>query len=131
MRDLCAPELRPLAHDLDPAKLLKAAAIFSLCNLPDCAAEILITFRDRLAALIDIDTGLDLLTAAAQRDGMPQNHRDYRATFLADAPCFYTPKPDVAIANAQLSAEARSLCVSTTRRLAARLRWLAKIARRI
>ena len=90
MRDLCAPEQRPAAERLAPSKLLKAAAVFSLCDLPDCAAEILVTFRDRLSPLIDVDAGLDLLTVTTRDDDMPARYRDYRAAFLADAPCFYT-----------------------------------------
>ncbi|MDA8050841.1 MAG: FkbM family methyltransferase [Rhodospirillales bacterium] len=89
MRDLSAPTQRLAAAVMTPAKLAKAAAIFSLADLPDCAAEVLITFRDRLAPLMDVDAALDLLTEAAREDGMPTRYRDYLAAFAADAACFY------------------------------------------
>jgi len=51
-------------------------------GLPDCAAEVLVTFRDRLESLLDVDHGLDLLAAQAQDgNGSPLSYRDYVAAF--------------------------------------------------
>jgi hypothetical protein len=89
VRDICVPSQRAVAEHLSPEKLVKAAAIFSLANLPDCAAEILTTFGDRLESLMDVGLALDLLTKMARHDDMPTHYRDYVAAFAADAPCFY------------------------------------------
>lgn len=89
MRDLCAPAQRVMAGRLSPQKLAKAAAIFSLANLPDCAAEVLIEFRDHLSSFLDLDTALDLLTTIGRQEGMPIRYRDYITAFAADKACFY------------------------------------------
>jgi hypothetical protein len=39
--------------------------------LPDSAAEILVNFREQLASIFDIETGLNVLTEAAHADHMP------------------------------------------------------------
>ena len=65
-RDICAPSAASFTKRLDAEGLAKAAAIFSVCGLPDCAAEILVTFRDRLQPVLDVDRGLDLLARQAQ-----------------------------------------------------------------
>jgi hypothetical protein len=93
MRDLCAPTMRQIAQRLAPAKLLKATAVLSLCNLPDCAAEILTTFRGELSSAIDVDRALDLLVKTARDDRMPTTYSQYMAAFRSDAPCFYAPPP--------------------------------------
>ena len=89
VRDLCAPARAETAASLPAAKLAKAAAIFSLFGLPDCAAEVLVRFRDRLAPMIEIDAALDLLTEMAREEGMPTRYGDYCAAFAEDAACFY------------------------------------------
>lgn len=96
MRDLCAPENSLEAERAGAARLLKAAAILSLANLPDCAAEILVTFRRQISRMIDVDEGLDLLTASARKDDMPVTYHEYRDAFVADAECFYAPRETAA-----------------------------------
>jgi hypothetical protein len=93
MRDLCASKMRQIAQRLGPAKLLKATAILSLCNLPDCAAEILTTFRGELSSAIDVYCALDPLVKTVGDDRMPTSYTQYMAAFRSDAPCFYTPPP--------------------------------------
>jgi FkbM family methyltransferase len=46
---------------LSPIKLLKLACLYELFGLPDCAAELLNTFREKLSPLIDIELCLNLL----------------------------------------------------------------------
>jgi hypothetical protein len=90
VRDVCAePEAAP-----SPARLLKAAAIHALFDVPDCAAEILVRFRDRLEPLIDIDLGLDLLAAQAQDE--PEgalSYPEYVLAFRQDASLFRSGQP--------------------------------------
>lgn len=93
-RDPAGSDWADLAGAMRTEKLAKLAAIFSVWNLPDAAAEILLSFRDRLAALIDVDRGLDLLAAQAQPgETNPLGYKDYIKSFEAGAERFY-PKPD-------------------------------------
>ena len=55
--------------ELSPAKLLKLACLYELFLAPDCAAEILVTHRERLSGLVDVERLLDLLTPPL--DGRP------------------------------------------------------------
>jgi len=48
-------------------KILNLVVIFAACDLPDCAAEVVLKFRPLLAPLCDADRMLDLL--AVQADG--------------------------------------------------------------
>jgi hypothetical protein len=93
VRDLgasCHPESK---QELSPAKLAKAAFIFAAMGLPDCAAELLLTHRERLRALLDVDVLLDLLCEEAQPDRYPRlSYRNYMAAFERDDPMFY-PSP--------------------------------------
>ncbi len=79
-------------------KLAKLAAVFSAWQVPDAAAELLLARRAELAALFDIDAGLDLLAAQTQaRRSRPLPYREYMATFEADKPGFYRPEGPVPI----------------------------------
>ena len=75
-------------------KLLKLATIFSVWDQPDGAARILLTFRDKLAPLLDLDAALDLLAAQTQAgaDNIV-SYRDYMALFAAEDAPFYPPLP--------------------------------------
>ncbi|MBI1340434.1 hypothetical protein GC169_09550 [bacterium] len=70
-RDICAPAGRAFAQRLSPRALIKHAVTFALVGLPDCAAEVLLVFRDRVEPLIDIPASLDLLAADAHARGEP------------------------------------------------------------
>jgi hypothetical protein len=76
--------------DLTPVKLLKLACLYELFSVPDCAAEILVTHRDRLSPLVDVDRLLDLLTPPL--DGRPVSYREYLDAFEQDPARFY-PSP--------------------------------------
>jgi hypothetical protein len=105
VRDIAGAEYRQVGAALSNEKILKLAAIFSAWDQPDGAAEILVTYRERLSTTLDIDKALDLLAAQTQyADGEKDeveilSYRDYMAAFAADSPEFYpaphrhTPKP--------------------------------------
>jgi hypothetical protein len=77
---------------MTPAKLAKLAAIFSVWNQPDAAAELLLEFRQKLQGLFDVDLGLELLAGQAQPGDRPAlPYREYIAAFEADSPRFYPP----------------------------------------
>lgn len=84
-RDPVGEEWKSVAESLSDEKLLKLAAIFSVWNLPDGAAELLLAFRSRLSSLIDIDRALDLLALQAQPlTDKPLTYKEYMALFAAD-----------------------------------------------
>jgi hypothetical protein len=90
IRDWAAPDWAGAAVGASAEKILKLAAIFDLMGLPDCAAEILLTFRSRLEALIEIDVALDFLAREVQPDGRsPLPYQAYIASFEADSTLFY------------------------------------------
>ncbi len=91
---------RDLLHADAPAKsdekLAKLAAIFSLWDVPDAAAELLQARRASAAAVLDVDKGLDLLAAQIQLPGSRKlDYRAYMKSFEADAAAFYRPEGDI------------------------------------
>ncbi len=90
VRDILSPEYEARRDDYDEATILKLASIFSLFNIPDHAAEILIAFRSRLERVVDVASLLDVLARQAQA-GQPEvlNYREYLDAFERDDPMFY------------------------------------------
>jgi hypothetical protein len=66
-------------------KLLKLACLFELYDLPDCAAEILLRFREKIARS-DTDQLLNLLVP--RFDGARLPYTEYLARFNADPRSF-------------------------------------------
>lgn len=88
-RDLCAPHNAALAASLPAERIAKLAAMFDLFALPDCAAEVLVAFKERLTPFLDVTRGLNLLAAQAQPDdSRPMGYETYRAAARADDPWF-------------------------------------------
>jgi FkbM family methyltransferase len=83
LRDLVAPEYGPAGPETSPAKLLKLACLFEIFGLPDCAAELILRFQDRISPLIDPAALLDLLTPSP--DGQTVPYREYMQA-VADNP---------------------------------------------
>jgi len=67
-RDLGSGLHDDFANSLTADKILNLAAIFAICDLPDCAAEIVLKFRHLLSQLCDVDRILDLLTTQAEKE---------------------------------------------------------------
>lgn len=89
-RDLASPMRRAEAEAVTDEKLAKLAAIFALANLPDEAAEILLTHEGRLAKLLDLPESLDLLALQIQEpDGTRMSYLDYIAAFEREEPQFF------------------------------------------
>ncbi len=93
-RDPAGPDWRDVSAAMTPEKLAKLAAILSVWNQPDGAAEVLLAFRDKLMTVFDVDVGLEILAGQAQAQmgaaaAIP--YRDYMAEFEAGAPSFYPP----------------------------------------
>jgi FkbM family methyltransferase len=91
LRDLAQKEQRPVAESLPAAALAKAAAVRALFGLPDQAAELLLVDGDRLAPILDVAAGLDMLATEIQADLGTEfgSYRDYIDGFERAAPAFY------------------------------------------
>ncbi|MDP2330667.1 MAG: hypothetical protein Q8M19_08235 [Reyranella sp.] len=88
--DLASDDDRAIAHSMSDEKLAKLAAIFSICNQPDSAAELMILFRDLFSTLLDVEQALDLLAFQTQEDRAEKRaYKDYIKEFEADSPYFY------------------------------------------
>lgn len=94
LRDLAAPQNHTIAHQLSADKIAKSAALFSLFGLPDCAAEVLLTFRERLAEQFDVDALLEVLAAQAQEGTESRlSYREYMDAFRRSDPMFFPSQP--------------------------------------
>lgn len=80
LRDGAAAEYREVwSEDLSSVALLKLASLNELFGLPDCAAELIVSHRDRIAALVDPEKLLDLLTPPLNDKQLP--YKEYLAAF--------------------------------------------------
>ena len=73
----------PKCPELSSDKLLKLACLFEIFDMPDHAAEILITYRNELENLIDIDENLNILTKEAT--GKDITYKEYMASVTEDS----------------------------------------------
>lgn len=90
LRDLCAPENAEFAAQLEPSKLLKAAALMALGNLPDHAAELLVSFRPKLEKICNVEPLLDILVQQIY-PGVQMTYTEYMGAFERNDPMFYPP----------------------------------------
>ena len=88
-RDVCLPGYEQRFGPLAPHKLLKLCCTFEIYCLEDCAAEVLICFRNKIQDLVDVDHCLDLLTPPLP-DGSSVSYRDYIRFFEKNVPAFYS-----------------------------------------
>jgi hypothetical protein len=94
IRDLASHDYDNFTDKLPVTKLVKLICIFAAFNLPDCAAEVVQRFRDRLSDLCDLERLLDLLAAQAQAPTeTPLSYREYMRRFEAHDPMFFTQTP--------------------------------------
>jgi len=92
LRDVCLPDYE--AHwglQLSARKLLKLCCVHEIHGLEDCAAEILLRFRERIAFVADVDHCLNLLTPPLP-DGRKVSHREYIEFFEKNVEAFYSGK---------------------------------------
>jgi FkbM family methyltransferase len=92
VRDLASSHYDEFAARLSPDKILNVALIFSVFQLPDCAAEVLLKFRPVLSQVCDVDRALDLLAAQAQNRASGANYRAHVESFQRDPQSFLAPR---------------------------------------
>lgn len=93
-RDPAGDDWRASGAAMPPEKMAKLAAIFSVWEQPDAAAELLVEYRTKFDGLLDVDIGLELLAGQAQAKA-PQAapYADYVAAFEAGDRSFYPSQP--------------------------------------
>lgn len=100
-RDVCIPGYeKQFGVTLTPHKILKLCCTFELFGLEDCAAEVLVTFADRIRPLVDVEHCLDLLTPPLP-DGRIVSYREYLDVFDRNVEAFY-PEAGMTDLEAQL-----------------------------
>jgi hypothetical protein len=86
VRDLAAPYEEDLANAYPADKLIKLASLYELIGLPDCAAEVLNRFEQRLGEFGEIEPLLDALTPPLHGERL--TYRQYRAKFETEPHLF-------------------------------------------
>lgn len=90
IRDLASRARKTDAAAVSDEALAKTAALFSLFNLPDHAAEILVVHRERLSRIMDVDKGLDMLAVQIQPyDDVAPDYARYIAEFERENPLLF------------------------------------------
>jgi len=92
LRDVCLTEYEARwGLRLSARKLLKLCCVHEIHGLEDCAAEILLRFRERIASVANVDHCLNLLTPPLP-DGRKVSHREYIDFFEKNVEAFYSGK---------------------------------------
>ena len=94
LRDFCAPHLQSQVAAASTEKLAKLAALLATAGLPDHAAEVFVSNRERLDGDFDVDATLDLLASKIKRsetagDGAAESYVAHMAAFERDDESFY------------------------------------------
>lgn len=87
LSDVANPGREAEARQFSNTKLLKAVAICEIFGLPDCAAEVITSYRHQLSELVDVDKLLDLLTP--DFNGRTLSYKEYIQLFSNDPQAFY------------------------------------------
>lgn len=81
-------QMKKMGKQVPTIQLLKMMCLQEIFGLPDCAAELLVIFRDQLSAVIDVNRCLDLLTADV---GLYKSYETHQQEFQKDPTQFYPP----------------------------------------
>jgi FkbM family methyltransferase len=73
-----------------PLKIAKLACFCELFGMEDCAAELLLKYRDALTPLLDVDRCLDIITPPVNRQKL--TYAKHKALFEKDFKTFYPPR---------------------------------------
>lgn len=91
IRDVVNPGKSNAHPPMSNSKLLKLVAIYEIFNLPDCAAELLIAFREQICKAVNVDFLLNLLTPEVY--GRRLSYQQYIESFSGDITNFYPRDP--------------------------------------
>ena len=127
-RDFLIPANANRCHNMDPTQLLKAAALLEVYCLNDCAAELIIAFREKLDGLVDCSHLLNLLTKGTGTD--EQNYEAYMDRYFDPGAGIIAGQNASASASAdQLRAELNTVYTSLSWRITRPLRAFKRILR--
>jgi hypothetical protein len=87
LRDAANPEYAQDVAGWSVGRLAKLCCLFEFSRLPDCAAEIVVSFRSRFEPYIDVGGALDDL--ASHELKKRTSYDEYLARFRRDDPVFY------------------------------------------
>ncbi len=79
-------QMKKMGKQIPTVQLVKMACLQEIFGLPDCAAELLLAFRDQLSSVIDVDHCLDLLTEDV---GLYKSYETHLQEFKKDPTQFY------------------------------------------
>jgi FkbM family methyltransferase len=74
-------------EELDQIAILKLASLYELFGVPDCAAELLVTYRDRVSQIADVDQLLDFLVSPLNDAQL--SYKQYIEKFRSELRLFY------------------------------------------
>src|SRR5688572_21349211 len=90
LRDLANPIYADLSVHISAERLLNLICLFAMFQLPDCAAEIALTFKDRISPVCDIGHLMNLLAVQAQPgSSSPFSYQEYLSRFEAKDSMFF------------------------------------------
>jgi len=90
LRDLAAPQNTDLAAAISIEKILKLAVLFEIAGQPDSAADLILTFSERLNRVINVSEALDTLASGpAFSFSGATSFDDHVNRFENDDPSFY------------------------------------------
>lgn len=90
LRDLGKPGYETTwSLTFEPTKVLKLACLFEIFGLEDCAAELLLKYREQLGGTIDVEGCLDMLTPSLGKRQL--SYRGYNELFESQMEAFYPP----------------------------------------
>ncbi len=96
LRDVCAPGYETQYRtELSSTKLLKLACIFEIYGLSDCAAELFLTYENRIAGLVDVRQCLDLLKRNV--DPRADGYTAYKEKFNSNVKTFFPNRTNLAV----------------------------------
>jgi len=88
LRDAASPEYSTIwGSELSTVKLLKLACLFELFSLPDCTAELINKYSQRISNIVDTRKLLDLLTPPL--NGKILSYEEYNKRFREEPTSFF------------------------------------------
>lgn len=96
LRDPAAPDYAARwSAKFSPHQLLKLACLFEIYSMPDCAAELIVTYRAEIDRVTATSALLDLLTP--RLEGKRLGYDDYMAKFTERLDLFFPVAPDTLV----------------------------------
>jgi FkbM family methyltransferase len=88
-------DMKEKNQEILPIQIIKMACVQEIFGFPDCAAELLLTFKDSLSPIMNVELGLNLLTKDMNLHETYENHMTQFKTNMNSflPPVAKTPRP--------------------------------------